>query len=396
MSCCGKKDPSLETLAAGLSTLPRQLRGFPEVRRDLLRALGNDPGPLADWRPSGNDFGLMWLEMWAYIADVLGFYDERIANETYIGTAVRRTSLRRIVELLGYTPKSGVAGTASVAALADGAVAVTLPPATGFRSSGFGTEPPQIFEITEPYVIHPLKNQWKIESFKRRPTIDTTAAVNDTGATKTDKKAGSSSSGPNVSSLLFEPAGFGLVAAEPVLFESRQPGTAIPVSPQVTLVSAAEDFEGKDSLTYIRVSLQPSVTIDPTTDLFTIKARRSTQTVAPTSNDPVISDNNSKTNPPAVDNPSTGGTRIFLDGAPSSFRRTDPIIVARNLGSASAEYRFCTIESVKAAAVTVSSIPAQDIEVPQPEGPIKVRPHSLSFNRRHGTPLAARDPFGVG
>ena len=253
------------------------------MRRDLLRALGNDPGPLADWRPSGNDFGLMWLEMWAYIADVLGFYDERIANETYIGTAVRRTSLRRIVELLGYTPKSGVAGTASVAALADGAVAVTLPPATGFRSSGFGTEPPQIFEITEPYVIHPLKNQWKIESFKRRPTIDTTAAVNDTGATKTDKKSGSSSSGPNVSSLLFEPAGFGLVAAEPVLFESRQPGTAIPVSPQVTLVSATEDFEGKDSLTYIRVSLQPSVTIDPTTDLFTIKARRSTQTVAPTS-----------------------------------------------------------------------------------------------------------------
>ena len=36
----------------------------------------------------------MWLEMWAYVADVLGFYDERIANESYIRTAVRRPSLR--------------------------------------------------------------------------------------------------------------------------------------------------------------------------------------------------------------------------------------------------------------------------------------------------------------
>ena len=44
----------------------------------------------------------MLLEMWAYVSDVLGFYDERIANETYLRTAHRRPSLRRLVELLGY------------------------------------------------------------------------------------------------------------------------------------------------------------------------------------------------------------------------------------------------------------------------------------------------------
>ena len=29
----------------------------------------------------------MLLEMWAYVLDVLAFYEERIANETYLQTA---------------------------------------------------------------------------------------------------------------------------------------------------------------------------------------------------------------------------------------------------------------------------------------------------------------------
>ena len=222
MSCCDPPTESLESLPSGLSTLPRQSRGFAEVRRDLLRAIGRDPGPLAGWRPSGDDFGLMWLEMWAYISDVLGFYDERAANETYIRTAVRRPSLRRIVELLGYTPSTGVCAQALVAALADGATAVTVPPATGFRSGAFNGEPPQVFETEAETALHPLKNQWKVASFKRRPTVDVAPDVTDTGAPTNQKKSGPTSSAPNVRTLLFESAGFGLAAGELVLLDSRQ------------------------------------------------------------------------------------------------------------------------------------------------------------------------------
>src|SRR6185437_15995560 len=135
--------------------------------------------------------GLMWLEMWAYVADVLGFYDERVANETYIRTAVRWPSLRRIVELLGYTPSVGVSAKALVAALADGTAAVTLPPATAFRSGPFDGEPPQVFETTAGTTIHPLQNQWKVAVFKRRPTVDAAPDGTDTRA-------------PNVPALLFE------------------------------------------------------------------------------------------------------------------------------------------------------------------------------------------------
>jgi len=360
MSCCDPRPGSpLETLPAGLSSLPRQLRGFPEVRRDLLRALGADPGALAGWQPSGNDFGLMWLEMWAYISDVLSFYDERAANETYIRTAVRRPSLRRIVELLGYTPSSGVAATATVAALAGGAVAVTLPPATGFRSSAFAAEPPQVFETTAARTIHPLKNQWRVITFKRRPTVDAAPDATDTGAA-TNQKKGSPSAGPNVRHLLFETAGFGLAANELVLFDSRQAGVANPVSPPVTLVTATGSFEGKDSLTYIRTTLEPAVTIPVDTDLSTLRARRPTQTTTPTINEPVI---DVKTTAPPVENVS-GGTRAFFDQLPTAFRRSDPIIVARNLGSAEAQYHFATITSVRVGAVKVTRIPPETITIP--------------------------------
>ncbi|MDT5156603.1 MAG: hypothetical protein QOH51_960 [Acidobacteriota bacterium] len=364
MSSDPSKETPLESLTAGLSTLPRQLRGFAEVRRDLLRALGKEPGALDGWRPSGDDFGLMWLEMWAYVSDVLGFYDERVANETYIRTAVRRPSLRRIVELLGYTPSSGVAAKAKLAALADGALNVTLPPATGFRSSAFGTESPQVFETGVAASIHPLKNQWKVSSFKRRPTVDVAPDVNDTGAATNQKKSSPSSSAPNVRSLLFDTAGFGLAKGELVLLESRQAG-ANPVEPPATLVTASDSFNGKDSQTYLRVTLEPAVRIPGDTDLSTLRARRPTQTATPTSNQPITT-GGGKSATQVVMNLGDG-THAFFDQGPSAFRRSDPVIVARNMGSAQAEYAFTTISNVRAAAVRVKSIPEQPVSIPQPD-----------------------------
>jgi hypothetical protein len=369
MTCCDPTTHSpLEALPAGLQSLPRQLRGFGEVRRDLLRALGDEAGPLAGWQPSGDDFGLMWLEMWAYISDVLGFYDERAANETYLRTAVRRSSLRRIVELLGHTPRSGIAGVAKVAALANGSVAVILPPATGFRSSPFANEPPQVFETMVPATIHPLKNQWTISRFKRRPTVDVAPDVADSGTATNQNKASPAESNPNVRQLLFETAGFGLAVGEFVLFDSRDPGAENPVDPPVTLVTASESFEGKDLLTYIRVTLEPPVKIGAETDLSRLRARRPTQTATPTTNTPKISGGSQKISPSPVENlPGSDGTRIFFDQRPAGFRRAESIIVARNLGSAEAEYAFAKIDSVRAAAVEVTSIPSQTILIPQPD-----------------------------
>jgi hypothetical protein len=82
--CDEQQEPGLEAIPAGLTALPRQIRAFPEVRSALLAAISDGKIALNGWTARGErDLGLMWLEMWAYVSDVLGFYDERIANETY-------------------------------------------------------------------------------------------------------------------------------------------------------------------------------------------------------------------------------------------------------------------------------------------------------------------------
>ena len=152
--------PPVLRIGAGLQDLPRQIAGFPEFRRAMLYALRHK-APLRDWQATGrDDLGLMLLEMWAYLCDSLAFYDKVIARETYLRTAMRAPSLRRLVALTGYLPRPAVAATVQLAALADGRLPVTLPDGTAFRSSS----PAQVFELEEKTVIHPLTNSWKIQA----------------------------------------------------------------------------------------------------------------------------------------------------------------------------------------------------------------------------------------
>jgi hypothetical protein len=160
--------PPKPDIPAGLSALPRQLAGFPEYRRALLREIPRHP-PLLGWRArEGDDRGVMLLEMWAYVLDILGFYDERITNESYLRTAVLRPSLRRLVELIGYRPRPALAAKVVLAAIAEEPRPLLLPAGTGFRSAAFNGEPPQVFESSVDTLIEPKRNQWTL-----RPVRDT-------------------------------------------------------------------------------------------------------------------------------------------------------------------------------------------------------------------------------
>jgi hypothetical protein len=170
-ACCPCDDPSIvcvPSIAAGLPALPRQIAGFPEYRRAMLHDIPDFP-PLSVWRArEGDDLGIMLLEMWAYVLDILGFYDERIANETYLRTAVLPPSVRKVVGLIGYQPRPALAASVILAAIADGSQPVILPPRTGFRSDAFSGQPPQIFETESEFTIHPLKNQWTIAPVREK------------------------------------------------------------------------------------------------------------------------------------------------------------------------------------------------------------------------------------
>ena len=104
----------------GLPRIGYRVGDFATFRRALLLHRAGET-ELAGWQPTaGSDLGLQLLDWWAYIADVLTFYNERIANEDYLGTASLDASVRHLVGLLGYRPRPGIGARGTLAAIASG------------------------------------------------------------------------------------------------------------------------------------------------------------------------------------------------------------------------------------------------------------------------------------
>ncbi|MDT8999150.1 baseplate J/gp47 family protein [Paucibacter sp. APW11] len=150
-------------IAAGLALLPRSPGGFAQWRRHLLAAIGREPG-LSHWRArEPGDLGLMLVEMSAYVLDVTSFYDELVANESYLGTASLPDARRRHVALLGHLPRPAMGSAAWLAAEADGTRLLSLPAGSAVRSGAFkspaGAEQPQVFETEADALIEPRVNR---------------------------------------------------------------------------------------------------------------------------------------------------------------------------------------------------------------------------------------------
>jgi hypothetical protein len=90
----------------------------------------------------------------AVMADVLTFYQERIANEAFLRTATERRSALELARLIGYQPDSGVAADAWLAFTLEQArgvrppptLPVTIPERTRVQSVPGPDEAPQTFE----------------------------------------------------------------------------------------------------------------------------------------------------------------------------------------------------------------------------------------------------------
>lgn len=64
---------------------------------------------------STDDFTIALLDAWAIVSDVLTFYQERIANESYLETATELRSVLELARLIGYELRPGVAASTYVA-----------------------------------------------------------------------------------------------------------------------------------------------------------------------------------------------------------------------------------------------------------------------------------------
>jgi hypothetical protein len=105
----------------GLSEIAYQVSDFTGFRRALLTPLPGEQ-QLTGWSPGPGDLGLQVLEWWAYLADILTFYNERIANNSYLRTAAGPQgppvrNVAGLVRLLGYLGRPGTTAQGVLAAI---------------------------------------------------------------------------------------------------------------------------------------------------------------------------------------------------------------------------------------------------------------------------------------
>jgi hypothetical protein len=118
----------------------------------LLAMREQVPGKLPEWRDYANeaDFGNVLLELFAHVGDILSFYQDRVANESFLGTAQTRRSVIEHLRLIGY--ELGTAAPAAAAlSLAVPAVVdatVTIRRGDAFATRSERTRPSVRFEYT--------------------------------------------------------------------------------------------------------------------------------------------------------------------------------------------------------------------------------------------------------
>jgi hypothetical protein len=77
--------------------LARDYNSFRKALLDLI------PAKLPEWTDrSEADFGIALLELFAYMGDILSYYQDRIANEAFLVTAQERRSVINHLRLIGY------------------------------------------------------------------------------------------------------------------------------------------------------------------------------------------------------------------------------------------------------------------------------------------------------
>lgn len=91
---------------------------------------------------SPNDFGVVLVELFAYMGDILSFYGDRIANEAFLETATQRSSVLSIARMLDYRPNGSNAAKVSLTfTTAPGSGEIIIPKGTRVSTLALGTEP---------------------------------------------------------------------------------------------------------------------------------------------------------------------------------------------------------------------------------------------------------------
>ncbi len=156
--CCAgitAETPATVLNREGLDQIQYRVGAHGPFKRTLLAALSEAKRPklLRLTTRADDDFSIALLDAWAVTADVLTFYQERLANESYLRTATDHGTVLRLARLIGYELKPGAAATVWLAFTLETAPGspekATIAAGAKVQSVPGQDEKPQTFETVE-------------------------------------------------------------------------------------------------------------------------------------------------------------------------------------------------------------------------------------------------------
>lgn len=121
--------------------------------REAMLALASERMP--EWTDhSPNDLGVLLLELYAHMTDTMLYYQDRIAAESYLETAVERRSIINLLRLIGYELRPHQPASADLTLLfnSEALGVVTIDTGTEFQTTAEATGEPVNFQ----YLRDPL------------------------------------------------------------------------------------------------------------------------------------------------------------------------------------------------------------------------------------------------
>ena len=110
------------------------------------------PEKLPEWTDyqSEADFGNVLLQLFAHMGDILSYYVDRVANESFLGTAQTRRSIIHHLQLIGYqlATAAPASTTLTLRFPADCQQQITLTKGNAFATKSQNNQPPVRFEYT--------------------------------------------------------------------------------------------------------------------------------------------------------------------------------------------------------------------------------------------------------
>ena len=159
--CCAgiaQETPAPVVNRAGLSEIAYRVGDYGRFLASMQARLSSSDYPALARLSSrqSDDFSMALLDSAAVMFDVLTFYQERLANESYLRTAQQRRSVLELGALVGYRLNPGVAAQARLAfSLKPQAAAIVIPSGTQVQSVPGPGQKAQTFETIADLAARP-------------------------------------------------------------------------------------------------------------------------------------------------------------------------------------------------------------------------------------------------